>query len=83
MTNCASQNKYGVAVPCASLRSILGHKRSRKMGQDNDMALVAAESLYRRYKEGKIENLNSTRLIIWLVDVRQDNMTGWKKQLRS
>ena len=53
------------------------------MGQDNDMALVAAESLYRRYKEGKIENLNSTRLIIWLVDVRQDNMTGWKKQLRS
>ena len=53
------------------------------MGQDNDMALVTAESLYRRYEEGKIENLNSTRLIIWLVDVCQDSMTGGKKQLRS
>ena len=47
------------------------------MGQDNDMALVAAGRAYIvDMRKEKVENLNATRLIIWLVDVRQDSMMG-------
>ena len=46
VANCASRIKCGVAALCASLRSTLGHERLREMGQDNDMALVAAGRAY-------------------------------------